>query len=232
MRYLIIGLGIYGSNLAIDLTSWGREVIGADKDPSLVESIKDFISTAYIIDSTDEVSLGVLPLRNVDLVIVAIGENFGASIRTVAILKKLGVPHIYARAIDHLHESILQSFNIDRIITPEQRAAADLVNEMALGNDTEALHVDENHMVVKFHVPRLFVGLRYSSLDLDSEFALTLIAVSRKQPSRNILGIEHQRYNVITDILTPDQRVQDDDMITCFGEIESFRRLFKHYNKA
>ena len=127
MRYLIIGLGIYGSNLAIDLTNMGHEVIGADKNPSLVESIKDFISTAYIIDSTDEVSLSVLPLNNVDLVIVAIGENFGASIRTVAILKKIGVKHIYARAIDKLHESILEGFNIDRIITPEQRAALRLL---------------------------------------------------------------------------------------------------------
>ena len=89
MRYLIIGLGIYGSNLAVDLTRMGHEVIGADKNPSLVEGIKDYISTAYIIDSTDESALSVLPLKNVDIVIVAIGESFGASIRTVAILKKL-----------------------------------------------------------------------------------------------------------------------------------------------
>ncbi|MDE6525229.1 MAG: NAD-binding protein, partial [Paramuribaculum sp.] len=65
MRYLIIGLGIYGANLAIDLTNMGHEVIGADKNPSLVASIKDFISTAYIIDATDETSLSVLPLKNV-----------------------------------------------------------------------------------------------------------------------------------------------------------------------
>lgn len=87
MRYLIIGLGIYGSNLAVDLANMGHEVIGADINPALVEGIKDNISTAYIIDSTDETSLSVLPLKNVDLVIVAIGENFGASIRTVAVLK-------------------------------------------------------------------------------------------------------------------------------------------------
>lgn len=230
MRYLIIGLGIYGSNLAIDLTNMGHEVIGADKDPSLVESIKDFISTAYIIDSTDEVSLGVLPLKNVDLVIVAIGENFGASIRTVAILKKLGVPHIYARAIDKLHESILQSFNLDRIITPEQRAAADLVNEMTLGNDTETLRVDAEHMVVKFHVPQFFIGLRYSSLDLSKDFNLDLVAAARKEQSRNILGIEYQRYTVIPDLANTEERVQAEDMITCFGTLTSFRQLFKHFN--
>lgn len=83
MRYLIIGLGIYGSNLALDLTKMGHEVIGADNRESIVESIKDNISTAYIIDSTDAASLQMLPLKNVDIVIVAIGENFGASVRTV-----------------------------------------------------------------------------------------------------------------------------------------------------
>ena len=143
MRYLIIGLGIYGTNLAIDLTEMGHEVIGADIKPSIVEGIKDYISTAYIIDSTDEISLSALPLNNIDLVIVAIGENFGASIKTVALLKKLGVPHIYARAIDKLHESILEGFELDRILTPEQRAAKDLVNEMGVGSSIESLSVDD-----------------------------------------------------------------------------------------
>ncbi|MCM1478039.1 MAG: NAD-binding protein, partial [Bacteroides sp.] len=132
MRYLIIGLGIYGSNLAIDLTNMGHEVIGADSRASLVDAIKDQISTTYIIDATDKSALSALPLKNVDLVIVAIGENFGASIRIVALLKELGVKHIYARAIDKLHEAILESFEIERILTPEQRAAFDLVNELGV----------------------------------------------------------------------------------------------------
>ena len=88
MRYLIIGLGIYGSNLARDLTNMGHEVIGADRSAMLVDNIKDDISTAYVIDSTDETALSALPLSVVDLVIVAIGENFGATINTVALLKK------------------------------------------------------------------------------------------------------------------------------------------------
>ena len=118
MRYLIIGLGIYGSNLATDLTDMGHEVIGADHNPTLVEQVKDKISTAYIIDSTDEAALSVLPLKTVDLVIVAIGENFGASVKTVALLRKLGVKRIYARAVDDIHETILQGFKVDRILTP------------------------------------------------------------------------------------------------------------------
>ena len=107
MRYLIIGLGIYGTNLAKDLTDLGHEVIGADIKAPNVDAIKDYIATAYIIDSTEESAIGVLPLKNVDLVIVTIGENFGASIKTVALLRKMGVRNIYARAIDELHRAIL-----------------------------------------------------------------------------------------------------------------------------
>ena len=108
MRYLIIGLGIYGANLARDLVAQGHEVIGADTSRTTIDAIKDYITTAYVLDTTEETALGVLPLRNVDVVIVAIGENFGASVKTVALLKKAGVKTIYARAIDPLHESILQ----------------------------------------------------------------------------------------------------------------------------
>lgn len=228
MRYLIIGLGIYGSNLAVDLTNMGHEVIGADVKPSLVEGIKDYISTAYIIDSTDEISLSVLPLKNVDLVIVAIGENFGASIKTVALLKKLGVKHIYARAIDKLHESILEGFDIDRILTPEQRAAADLVNEMGLGSEIESLKIDDDWYVLKFAAPDFFVGQKYASINFPHTYGMELIAVTRRIESRNVLGILRyhlQRIDISSD---PEIKVEDGDTFTCLGTAKSYKALFAH----
>lgn len=228
MRYLIIGLGIYGANLAIDLTNMGHEVIGADKNSSLVESIKDFISTAYIIDSTDEMSLSVLPLKNVDLVIVAIGENFGASIRTVALLKKLEVKHIYARAIDKLHESILEGFRIDRILTPEQRAASDLVNEMGLGAEIESMRIDDDHYVLKFPAPDFFVGSRYDALDLDKTYGMDLVAVSRLTRSRNLLGVESWKLRRVFPGKDQEMEVAKGDELVCIGTADSYRRLFAH----
>ncbi len=226
MRFLIIGLGIYGSNLAIDLTNLGHEVIGADCSPTLVEAIKDNISTAYILDSTDEVALSVLPLKNCDLVIVAIGENFGASIKTVAILKKLGVEHIYARAIDTLHESILEGFHIDRILTPEQRAARDLVHEMALGKDVIALRIDDDNFVMTFQAPQYFVGLLYSALDLEKNFGLKLVAATRLVDSANVLGITRPHSQLMT--ITADTVVEKGDRLTCFGAAKGYRELYKH----
>ena len=87
MKYIIIGLGKYGHVLAEELSALGHEVIGADVSVGRVDSLKEKIASAFVIDATDEQALSVLPLNSVDVVIVAIGEKFGASIRVVALLK-------------------------------------------------------------------------------------------------------------------------------------------------
>ncbi len=217
MKYLIIGLGIYGANLARDLTEMGHEVIGADDCQSNIESLKNYISTVYLIDSTEENQLAVLPLLNVDRVIVAIGENFGASIKTVALLKKAGVKHIYARAIDTLHEAILQSFEIDRIITPEQRAAEDLTHELELGSEVTTLKVDADNVVVNFAVQDYILGLTYADLStkLANDYGLTLVAVSRPTETTNILGIKRLTLKPLTDKAAAT--ATHGDIITIFG---------------
>lgn len=230
MRYLIIGLGIYGSNLARDLTDMGHEIIGADNSRQNVDAIKDYISTAYCIDASDEAELSLLPLNNVDLVIVAIGENFGASIKVVALLKKMGVRHIYARAIDRLHESILQSFEIDRIVTPEQRAARDLSEELALGVSVQSLAVDFDTYVLKFPAPHQLTGLKYSDIDLMKNFGLNLIAVTRMQKKPNILGIERPEPRTF-DFQAPDAMVSDSDTFICLGRADAYYALYKQLQR-
>lgn len=230
MRYLVIGLGIYGENLALDLTAMGHEVIGADRNEARLDAVKDYISTVYNIDSTEEQALQVLPLKSVDLVVVAIGENFGASVRTVALLKKAGVEHIFARAIDKLHEEILQSFNIDRILTPEQRAAADLTDEMALGTSVQSLRVDSDNVVLRFRVPPFFRGEHYSDIDLQKDYGLTLVAVCRRVMRRNILGIERQQTEFV-DLSANENAalpVGEDDVWTVFGARKKFQEFFRH----
>lgn len=229
MRYLIIGLGIYGSNLARDLTDKGHEIIGADNRKTNVDAIKDYISTVYLIDATEEAALSLLPLNNVDLVIVAIGENFGASIKVVALLKKLKVKHIYARAIDTLHESILSSFDLDRIITPEQRAASDLSNEMSLGSKVQSLSVDDDNFVMKFSVPKQFVGQKYVDLDLENNFHLKIVALTRQTPSTNILGIKNSKPKLIP--ITQETVVETGDTLTCFGPQKGYSEFDRQIDR-
>ena len=94
MKYLIIGLGHYGATLATELAAMGHEVVGVDGNGLHVDSVKDRMATSFVLDATDEMALSVLPLKSVDAVIVAIGDNFGASVRIVSLLKKLKVKRI------------------------------------------------------------------------------------------------------------------------------------------
>ena len=229
MKYLIIGLGIYGSNLALDLAALGHEVIGADNRQSNIEAIKDYISTVYHVDSTEESALNVLPLKNVDVVIVAIGENFGASVKTVALLKKIGVKHIYARDIDKLHESILEGFDIDRILTPEQRAAADLTDEMELGSKVTSMKIDAQTYILKFKVPQYFVGDLYKNLDFEN-YNLKIVAVTRPEKKTNLLGISRKE-QLAVDFTNPDLTVEADDEITVIGSAKGFKSLYREINR-
>ena len=240
MRYLIIGLGIYGSNLARDLTDMGHEVIGADIRSANVEAVKDYISTAYILDSTDEPSLAALPLKNVDLVIVAIGENFGASVKTVALLRKLGIRKIYARAIDELHQSILEGLKVERILTPEQRAAHDLVNEMELSSQVASLRIGHDTFAVRFIAPGIFHHMRYADIDADTLRGLRFITAARPSSKNNILGISHTVMDtlpvgVLADAVHSgepeegDLRVEPGDIFLCVGPVSAYKALFRSF---
>ena len=229
MRYLIIGLGIYGSNLATDLTTMGHEVIGADINPTVIESLKDRISTAYIIDATEETALSVLPLKTVDLVIVAIGENFGASIKSVALLRKLGVKHIYARAVDEIHETILAGFKVDRILTPEQRAARELTRELELSSHVDSMRIDNDVYVIRFKVPEYYIGTEIGNLDFEQNFKIKLLAVSRPLPKKNFLGINSDTLQLL-DNPAPETKLQEGDVLTVMGTNAGLRSLMRFVN--
>lgn len=138
MKYLVIGLGNFGSTLAATLTDMGHSVIGVDSNAHRIEEIKDRIDLAYILDATERVSLRSLPLEEIDCVIVAIGQSMDSSLRTVASLKELKVKNIIARALDTTHSSILRAMDIQKILIPESYAAR-IFAEKILSNDSGEL---------------------------------------------------------------------------------------------
>ena len=226
MKYIIIGLGNYGHVLAEELSALGHEVIGADISESRVDSIKDKIATAFIIDATDEQALSVLPLNSVDIVIVAIGENFGASIRVVALLKQKKVPHIYARAIDTVHRSVLEAFSLEKILTPEEDAARSLVQVLDFGTNMEAFRIDPEYYVVKFTVPEKFVGYFVNELNLDVVFHLKLIGLKRADKVTNCLGVTLTELHVKNE-LPANEKVHEGDELVCYGKYRDFQAFWK-----
>ncbi len=230
MKCIIIGLGTYGRVLADEMSALGHEVIAADSDASRVERVKDICDAAFQIDACDELALGVLPLKKVDVVIVAIGSNLGASVRVVALLKKLGVKNIYARANDYVHKSILQAFDIEKILIPEERAARSLVRQMDLGVTTELYRVDTEYCVYKFDVPEKFVGQRANDLHLYENYHLKIIAVKKKERVQNFVGIEYDAFVVANVSEGEDKPLEAGDVLVCYGKESDFRKLCRVLN--
>ena len=185
----------------------------------------DICDAAFQIDACDELALGVLPLKKVDVVIVAIGSNLGASVRVVALLKKLGVKSIYARANDYVHKSILQAFDIEKILIPEERAARSLVRQMDLGVKTDLFRIDDNYCVYKFRIPEKFVGISANDLHLYEDYHLKIIAVKKKEKLQNFLGIEYNASVVVNTTEDEDMPLEPDDVLVCYGKESDFRKL-------
>ncbi|MEF9930884.1 MAG: TrkA family potassium uptake protein [Bacteroidales bacterium] len=226
MKYIIIGLGNYGKMLALELTAIGNEVIGADMDENIVDKIKDSIATAFVMDSTDEHSLSALPLNDVDVVIVTIGENFGASIKTVALLKRRKVEKIYARAIDDVHKAILEAFNIEKILTPEESAAHTLVQLLDFETNIETFRIDKDYAVVKFTVPDRLVGYYVNKLSVQEEFNLKIIGLKRNKKVVNSLGISITENDILNE-LSSDEKIEAGDKLICYGLYSNFRKFWK-----
>ena len=224
MKCIIIGLGTYGRVLADEMSALGHEVIAADSDASRVERVKDFCDAVFQIDASDELALSVLPLKKVDVIIVAIGSNLGASVRVVALLKKLGVKHIYARANDYVHKSILQAFDIEKILIPEERAARSLVRQMELGVKTDLFRLDDTYCVYKFRIPEKFVGLRANELRLYENFRLKIIAIKKSERVLNFTGIEYNN-SIVVNTTEDDLTMETNDVLVCYGKESDFRKL-------
>ena len=123
MKYIVIGLGVFGSSIAEKLAEMGNEVIGVDLSMSKVESIKDKITHAISLDATDIEAVKNLPLDDTDIVIIGIGQDKAANIMAGALMKQLHVKRLISRAVDPLQRTVLETMGIEEIIHPERETA-------------------------------------------------------------------------------------------------------------
>lgn len=111
----VIGLGRFGSKIAVTLSQKGFDVIGIDENSELVDDVKDLIDQAVVLDSTDEKAMRALHVDAVDITVVAIGSNIQSSLLTTALLQKMDVEEIYVRSISALQQNILISMGVKKI---------------------------------------------------------------------------------------------------------------------
>ncbi|MGJ8548526.1 potassium channel family protein [Winogradskyella wichelsiae] len=191
MKVIVIGLGNFGNALALSLTETGNEVIVIDKEMEKINWLKDQVSHAICMDSTNELAYDAVPLKDANLVVVAIGENEGAAIITTAIVKKLCDARIISRAISPIHDTVLEAMGVNSIIHPEQDSAKRLTQQLNFKSTLENYQLDNNFTISEVKAKKDFFGKTLKELDTTNKYKLTLITIIREREKHNLIGKKH-----------------------------------------
>lgn len=224
MKFIVIGLGYFGSTLAVNLTKQGHEVIGIDNRWEKIEEFKDSITYTMSMDTTNERAVKTLPLDDTDAVIVAIGEDVSSSILTLAILKNLNVKRIIGRIISPIHKTIINQIGINEVIHPEEEAAYSIISQLNLDMALKVYEFDEYNALAEIYVPKKFIGHSLDSINAEERFGIKIVAVKVAPKKTGILNFSSNDYIVdyMFDRMTP---LKEKDIIIVAGTLPNLRKL-------
>ena len=226
MKYVILGLGNFGSSLAQKLVGMGHEVIGVDHEMDKVNALKEQITNTICLDITDQQAITNLPLHDADIVMVCIGEDQGANIMATALMKQAGVNRLIARAVSPLHETILEAMHVDEIIHPEEETAERWANKLNIRGVVDSYELTDEYSIVKAKVPEAFVGKTLEELSLRKEYNVLVLTTIKEVEEKNRLGIT-RKVNQVQGVASSGTRLEEDDIIVLYGEIDHIQKLLK-----
>lgn len=224
MKFIIIGLGYFGSKLAMLLTQQGHEVIGIDNRYDRIEELKDSISIVMEMDTTIENAVKSLPLDDTDAVVVAIGEDVGSSILTLAILKNLNVQRIIGRAISPMHQNILTQMGIKEIVLPEEETAFSISSVLQLKNALKITELDYKNVIAELNVPPKYQGHNLDSINIQKRFSLNLVAVKTLSRANSVITLLPQSYETHFNY-NSQLPLNEGDILIVAGELNNIRRF-------
>ena len=224
MKYIVIGLGFFGSYLATKLTSLGHEVIGIDRHIERAEELKDSVTKVMIMDCTRYEALQSLPLADVDAVIVAIGEDIGSSILILSMLRKMKVKRIIGRVINPIHQSILNELGIEEVIHPEEEIATELSAMLMLKDAVKIMFVNDKVIIAELKIPPVYVGHSLEAVNLKARFNIDVVAVKIAPTEKAVAALFRRDYQVDT-LCDPGRLLGEKDRLIVIGTLEAIRRL-------
>jgi trk system potassium uptake protein TrkA len=223
-QFAVIGLGKFGMKVALTLTEKGGQVLAVDEDIRKVEEVKDHVAQAVCLDSTDEDAMRAAGLEDVDAAIVGAGENLEFSILATAILKKLGVPNIVARAVSDLHAQILERVGATRVIMVEEQMGEQVARSIIAPEIHEQFALATGHSLAEV-VPRPeFIGQSIGKINFRQQFGVNIIAIQKRIPIVTPEG-KNSFQVLINDLPKPSDVIEDTDVLVVVGSDGNIERL-------
>lgn len=226
MKYIIVGLGNFGASLAEKLTEMGNEVIGVDTNMSKVEAIKDKITHAVNLDSTDISAVSNLPLKDTDIVIIGIGEDKGANIMCTALMKQLHVKRLISRAVSPLQEMVLEAMGVDEIIHPEEETAERWSKKLNLHGVVDSFEVNRDYSIVETNVPKEYDGRTLEDIGLKRKYNIIVLTTIKLTQEKNEIGSLKDISNV-QGVASARTKLYHGDIMVLYGNNKDIKKLLK-----
>ena len=224
MKFFIAGLGNFGSTLSIRLTDMGHEVIGADISLTKVESLKNRITHTVCMDCTDATNLHTVPLKEMDVVVVAIGEDFAASVLITALLKQQNVKKLISRAFNDVHRTVIEALGVDEILFPEEDAAERVANKLTLPLVDNSVQICDNSSMMELSIPQKFYYQKLAETELAQAKELKVVAYVQVKNEKSLWGNTRKIKKLNLDI-DAETELRPGDRLIIIGNVKELKKI-------
>ena len=173
---LLIGLGRFGRHIAMKLNELNHQVLAVDEDEDRVNAALPYVTNAQIGDSTNEEFLSALGVRNFDVCIVAIGDNFQSSLEATSLLSELGARQVVSRAARDVHAKFLLKNGADEVIYPEKQIAQWAAIRYSADHILDYIELDDDHAIFEISIPEGWIGKTVGQLDIRNRHNINIMA--------------------------------------------------------
>lgn len=210
-QFAVIGMGRFGSSVAISLSRLGYEVLAIDSSEQRMQDVSGVVTHAVQADSTDEEALRALGIRNFDVVVVAIGQDIQASILTTLILKDMGVPVLVVKAQTDLHGKVLKKIGADKVIFPERDMGLRVAHNLISPNILDFIELSDDYSIVELRASASMIGQTLRELDIRAKYGCNVMALKNSD-----------KINISPNA---DDVIKEDDILIVVGENNQLNML-------
>ena len=209
-EFAVIGLGRFGSAVALTLEEHGHYVLGIDDRIEIVQSLSTQLTHVVALDATDEEALKSLDIASFQTIIVAVGTDFESNLLTSVALKNLGVKNVVCKTMSQRQKEILLKVGVDRVVLPEFEAGQRLAEELINPSLIERFSLGPGFSIAEFEAPKQFINQSLAQSNVRSRYGINIIVVKRGQdlhtsPRADFILLERDELVV----LASDKRIED-----------------------
>lgn len=209
-QFLVAGLGLFGTSVALTLQQMGYEVYTLDSEESLVQDLSTQLNYVVCGDASDKKTLQSLPLEDIDVAVVAIG-NVERNMMCTMLLKELGIKQVVAKAINNLHGAMLSKIGADKVVYAERDMGERVAHNLISAGVMDYIELSSEISVMSLAIPAEFVGKNLIEADLRRRYDVNVVAI--KRDGRTIVNPKAQEV------------FQPEDEIIVLGTHEGVKRM-------